>query len=358
MGFGRLGASGGGGGLSGAVVVAFLKRSIAWYDFDPLTGVAFQEAAASTPAATVGDPLGAWLDRFRRDVPATQATAGFRPLLGRTVKGGRRNLFLDTENHAATTWVKTTTTVSDDGATAPSGAVAYKIYADASPPLLSKQLIISAAQVTYSFYIKKGSGATQANRYIAKDNTTGDILIQWRINFDTGVITYDPVTMTQQAGLTVEALGSGAYYVRHTITTVPGRQYRFFLGFMGGSTSIGEYSYLGEVQVEEGGEATPYQAIGATVADVTEIGKDTLWYASFDQIDDALAVPVPDLGTDAVVAYADENGVTILEGQTISTSYPLITSAQLFALAIYDDPLTSAEKNAIRSIMNPLTEAL
>ena len=349
---------GGGGGVSAAVVNEVMRRSVAWYDFDPLDGVAFQEAAATTDADAPGEPLGAWLDRFRRDVPATQPTAGYRPPLGRTVKGGRKNLYTYSNDLSNAVWIKFNTLVTDEAVTSPDGFKLWKLAADATTTTYLYRVTNAAVSAyTCSFIVKKGSGATDMSIFGVYNATSTSDITFYRVNTDTGAITFTGGSVL--SGVTVESLGSNTWLVTHVLSSgfTIGQNLNFYFGSAGGPVTSGLYSYVGELQIEVGTERTPFQNV-VLANDITMAGMDELWYAAFDQVDDALSVSVPDLGSDAVVAYADENGVTILEGQTIDSSYPLITSERLFALAIWDDPLTEAEKSAVRSILMPLTEAI
>ena len=346
---------GGGGGVSAAVVNEVMRRSVAWYDFDPLDGVAFQEAAATTDADAPGEPLGAWLDRFRRDVPATQSTAGYRPLLGRTVKGGRKNIFTYSNDLSNAAWAKSNVLVTDDAVTSPDGHILWKVASDAATfTSMYRQVVATADSYTFSCIIKKGSGANDMNLVGIYNATSAENIVFGTVNLDTGVVTPSVGT-----GIEAEPVGTDTWLVTLTIEAgfSVGHQLNVYFGYAGGPLDAGVYSYIGEVQGEVGTSRTPFQVV-VTDYDTTMPGAASLWYAAFDQVDDALAVTVPDLGSDAVVAYADESGVTILEGQTIDSSYPLITSERLFALAIWDDPLTEAEKSAVRSILMSLTEAI
>ena len=89
---------------------------------------------------------------------------------------------------------------------------------------------------------------------------------------------------------------------------------------------------------------------GNHLAQTTSTARPTLkvdatsgaYYLS-DDGDDALTVSMPDLGTDATVVYAAENGLRFLEGQTIGSGnvdIPLNTTAVLYI----DRALTTAEK--------------
>lgn len=64
-----------------------------------------------------------------------------------------------------------------------------------------------------------------------------------------------------------------------------------------------------------------------------------------DLVDDALVISLPDLGTDATLAYATGAGVTILTGQTINGDTELPHVSALYG-AIYRDSAFSAEEEA------------
>lgn len=66
------------------------------------------------------------------------------------------------------------------------------------------------------------------------------------------------------------------------------------------------------------------------------------WLA-FYGVDDALSVTLPDLGSDATLAYATEAGSTILTGQTLGGPYDL-PGAQLYGFAAFDRAPTAGEE--------------
>ena len=71
-------------------------------------------------------------------------------------------------------------------------------------------------------------------------------------------------------------------------------------------------------------------------------------FIQHDPVDDALTVTLPDLGTEATVAYVTRSEVRLLEDQTISGSYTL-PAQELANFVVIDRALTFAEKvNLIR----------
>lgn len=75
-------------------------------------------------------------------------------------------------------------------------------------------------------------------------------------------------------------------------------------------------------------------------------------YLSGNGSDDTYSLTLPDLGTDATVAYCDETGVTFLESQTISGAYSLPVVNQLYGYVILDRAMTAAEKARLTTYFN------
>ena len=75
-------------------------------------------------------------------------------------------------------------------------------------------------------------------------------------------------------------------------------------------------------------------------------------YLSGNGTDKTYSVTLPDLGTDATVAYCDETGVTFLENQTISGAYSLPLVNQLYGIVILDRAMTAAEQARVTAYFN------
>ena len=76
-----------------------------------------------------------------------------------------------------------------------------------------------------------------------------------------------------------------------------------------------------------------------------------------DLVDDGLVVTLPDLGTNATLAYADGSGVTILTGQTISGDTQLPTTAETYGVIYLDRPFTASEATQVTDHLNKLRGA-
>ncbi|SFM71655.1 hypothetical protein [Marinobacter pelagius] len=83
----------------------------------------------------------------------------------------------------------------------------------------------------------------------------------------------------------------------------------------------------------------------------------TLNWLEDDLFDDAITANLPDLGTNATLAYADGSGVTILTGQTISGDTNLPTVAETYSVIYLDRPLTADETAAVTKYLNKLRGA-
>lgn len=76
-----------------------------------------------------------------------------------------------------------------------------------------------------------------------------------------------------------------------------------------------------------------------------------------DLVDDGINAQLPDLGTNATLAYADGAGVTILTGQTISGSTPLPTVAETYGVIYLDRPFAAGETESVTAYLNGLRGA-
>lgn len=68
-------------------------------------------------------------------------------------------------------------------------------------------------------------------------------------------------------------------------------------------------------------------------------------------LDDVLTVTLPNLGSDATLAYSDESNIHILTGQTISGNTNLPAVAKLGPVIYYDRPFTLAETSRVEDYL-------
>jgi|SRR5690554_1781941 len=78
----------------------------------------------------------------------------------------------------------------------------------------------------------------------------------------------------------------------------------------------------------------------------------TLHWLEHDLVDDALVAELPDLGTNATLAYANASGVTILTGRTISGDTTLPQEAEMYGAIYLDRPLTDSETTQVTGYLN------
>lgn len=249
------------------------------------TSLGIQVAAASTTAVID--------DVSVRELPghhATQATASKRPTYGIRPKGGVRNLLTYTEQFDNAAWPKTNITATPNAASAPDGSLtADKFEATAAAATISNRTVAGAGSAignTFSIYAKQGSGPTDANSFVLRNNTTATNLVGGSINYSTGAITYS----VGSSGMTAENVGDGWWRVVLSSPTgvSSGDTLVVYSAFTGGSETAGEFAYLWGAQLETGSSATAYQKV-VSAYEVTESGQPTVHRLVFDGVDDAMA---------------------------------------------------------------------
>ena len=134
----------------------------------------------------------------------TQPTAAFEPDLQLGDGRGDVNRLLYTNDPTQSVWATnncTPTTVSGFGGF----SEAYRITADSAGSTTSfnrSPAVRIGGTYTFSIFTRKGSGATEANRFGVFNQTTVSGLVFIALNFDTGEITYT----TGSSGASVEAI--------------------------------------------------------------------------------------------------------------------------------------------------------
>jgi hypothetical protein len=205
--------------------------------------------------------------RFDYD-PVTLAARGL------LVEEARTNLLLRSQEFDNAAYTNSNVTVTANAIAAPDGTTTADLLAAASTASVNLQQssAVAATSATYSIFVKKGSGATQANAFRLRNTTTATTLVEVTINYDTGVLTY----VTGSTGATSVNFGNGWWRVVLTATTgiTSGDTIRCDQCFVGAST-IGHSAYVWGAQLEAGAFATSYiPTIASTVtrsADVATI---------------------------------------------------------------------------------------
>lgn len=180
-----------------------------------------------------------------------------------------KNLLGYTEDFSNAAWTKSNTTVGPIAIAAPNGlVVADKLEASANASVSGQQVYqalttLGPGNYVYTIYAKKGSGATDANKFAVRDNTTPTNLAVLSIDYDTGVI-----TQTTGSGATSTDVGNGWWRIAipFTISTAVGNSIRFNAGSTGSTEAVGEFCYVWGAQVSDSGSIDPYSPVyGAAV---------------------------------------------------------------------------------------------
>ncbi|MBW7837980.1 MAG: hypothetical protein H3C28_15240, partial [Sphingomonadales bacterium] len=183
-------------------------------------------------------------------------------------------------------WSKSNVTVTPNAALNHLGLLtADKIEATTSAATSLSRVVSAAGSATggaYSIYVKKGSGATDANRFYLHNETTATNLFGISLNYDTGEITY------LQGGsggylAAAEDVGNGWWRIKLTASAGinTSDDLRVYVGFAGNSETAGEYCYADRAMLQVGSTVGGYQmrwAAGATrrIAFVYKSGAQ--WY--------------------------------------------------------------------------------
>ena len=331
---------------------------------DPSDPAALFSDTAGTTQAGIGDPVAA-ARLINDDTLAVQATLASRPILGRLPETGRRNLLPPyaegvmssgtSFNEAITESVSqfnypTFKLVRDGGEGGSFGRndqgvrfnefavnAAFRVQAVVKPT--------SNTDVIIGFTSSGGQGGARAIGVVVKP--------------DGSSFTFERATQGADVlSSTVESVGQGAFLVQAEIRTSTTDSLNAFVGL--GDTNVAdgrtqeniEYvAYFADVQFEVGGEWTTPQRVGSEF-DVTEAGVPSLRYLG-DPGAASLPATVPDLGTNATLAYATEAGVTILTGQTIGAgALEILRGDRTYGLIANNRPWTPAETAGVTAWLN------
>jgi hypothetical protein len=175
--------------------IAFTRASDATF-FD--ANGALQTATSDTP-------------RFDHD-PATGASRGL------LIEESRTNLFPWSEDFSDVSWSKANASVVTNDAIAPDGTqTANKLQStiNGSAVEIKSSVVVNSTTATCSVFLKKGSGATVANRVQLRNETTPTSLVTIDVNLDTGNISY----VTGSSGASAVNVGNGWWRISLTATS-------------------------------------------------------------------------------------------------------------------------------------------
>jgi hypothetical protein len=179
--------------------------------------------------------------------------------LGLLIEEQRTNLQTYSADFTNAVWAKTNITVTAAAAVSPDGTSnAQKIEATASAgtTFTGPATAVAATSATFSVYAKQGTGATTANAFLLRNNTTATNLIAGTLNYSTGVWTYS----IGSTGVVVTNAGNGWWRVQITASSgiTSGDSLIAYVGFTGGAHTAGDHLFAYGAQLETGAFASSY----------------------------------------------------------------------------------------------------
>lgn len=196
---------------------------------------------------------------------------------------------------------------------------------DGAMSMFKDEVIATAAAVHYidatataavaycTIRAKKGSGATDLNKFAVYNLATATLLASLTINYDTGLI-----TQATGSGATAADVGHGGIWeIRIPCTTgiTIGNSLRFYLGSVGGPETAGEYAYVGFPDVADKPNLTHIPTEGSNVTTVG--GGLTLDLTAHDEIVNPAGFTAL-ISMDSVSGLADSSMPFSIAGPTSS----------------------------------------
>lgn len=249
----------------------------AWFDFTD-TSTWYQDAARTTPAATLGDVVGGIADKSGRGNHASQATTAQKPLRARIPLGGRRNMLTYTEDFSNAVWDKGT------GGSVTGDAYTWATSTASFARLSQYKAGTSTEAHTFSIDLKRPAGS-------------GDRTVRLQVS--------DVTTSTGTSStLTVTESWQTFTFTRTSASATGSVGAGLAQGTTGTPIAVGEVLNVRNAQLERASSATAYQKVVADW-DVTESGVTSIPALYYDGSDDSLATAAIDFtGTDKMTVFA------------------------------------------------------
>lgn len=175
-----------------------------------------------------------------------------------------KNFFLHTDDFSQSAWIKSNVTITQSAIANPvNGLVnAQKVEVTTSTDATFYQDATSSGLSSgnvFVVYVKQGSGVTDANSFIVRNNTSATNLLGISFNYSTGAITYN----TGSTGASAVALPNGWWKLQMVVTSgiSDGNTMRLYIGYTGLSETAGEHLYV----------YRPYAGQGTTAPDVIPV---------------------------------------------------------------------------------------
>lgn len=158
---------------------------------------------------------------------------------------GPNNLLLQSQTFDNASW-STSGTVTPDARLAPDGTMTADKVASAGSITLSQAITCPSSAIVFSVWAAKDSGATQANRFGIRNNTTATDLVFITLDYDTGAIAY---TVGSTGASVVAEAGGWRIAISVTAGFTGGNSLTAYVGFSGASTS-GQSAFFWGAQLE------------------------------------------------------------------------------------------------------------
>jgi hypothetical protein len=252
-------------------------------NFDFTTGVldskiTFTRASPGTYFNSSGVLTTASADTARFDYdPATFMAQGL------LIEEQRTNLLTYSEQFNNAIWGKSNSTATAAAAVSPDGttnAAKLEATATATTVFTSTPTAVAATSVTFSVYVKQGTGATTANAFLLRNSTTATNLVGVTLNYSTGVWTYT----VGSTGVTITDAGNGWWRVQIAASSgiTSGNNIVGYVGFTGGPQTAGDHLFAWGAQLEDGPFATSYiPTVASQVTRTADVA--TITGANFSQ---------------------------------------------------------------------------
>jgi hypothetical protein len=329
-----------------------------------------------TAAASVGTQVGSARDYSGSGWHPAQSEAGERPYLGRRPRTGRRNLLQSTENFSSVFWSKVNITVAQDD-----GPV-WSITEDATDTVHRLRALSDIG--TPTTYFPAFMPPYPDVGYVAIEIKAG-LRRRWNINMrrvttnpahteSLLVDLVDGVVIANSTGRDpiFTPLGDGWYRVGIFRTPSGSTDSFNLLGAADNATvssNEAQHTYLGDDSAPAAfirfpqavglAQEVPYQRVGPRTLiddfewklDVTEAGQPSQWFLLDGDDGESLPVTLPDLGNDATVIYATEQGVSSEIEQSVNGAFNVLRDQKLFGMVVVDTQLSEAEIATIEGIL-------
>jgi hypothetical protein len=180
---------------------------------------------------------------------------------GLLIEEQRTNLVTYSEDFTNAAWGKVNFTATGNATTAPDGTTTadkLEVTATGVATVGSRaSLTIAGTAAAYTVYVKQGTGATVANTFLLRNETTATNLIGGTLNYSTGVWAYT----VGSTGVTVQNAGNGWWRLTLAASSgiTAGNAVTIYYGYAGGtSVTAGDHFFIWGAQLEVGAFSTSY----------------------------------------------------------------------------------------------------